>query len=133
MLTYSEVLAEVCRLANWLTAQGVAAGDAVAIYLPMIPELPIAMLACARIGAVHSVVFGGFSSESLAARILDCAPRVLITATGAMRGTKAIELKKIADEACAICKSKGAPVRSPPCSPSSWVQLSQRAHQAVVA
>jgi acetyl-CoA synthetase len=107
VLSYSEVLEEVCKVANWLKSQGVAVGDAVAIYLPMLPELPIAMLACARIGAVHSVVFGGFSSEALAARVLDCKPKVLITASGVMRGAKKIELKKIADEACNICKSKG--------------------------
>jgi acetyl-CoA synthetase len=111
VLTYIEVLEEVCRLANWLKSQGVGAGDAVAIYLPMLPELPIAMLACARIGAVHSVVFGGFSSEALAVRVLDCKPKVLIVASGVMRGTKKIELKKIADEACNICKSKGFRVR----------------------
>lgn len=76
-LTYSETLAEVCRVANWLRSQGIKAGDSVAIYLPMVLELPITMLACARIGAVHSVVFGGFSSEALADRLMDSTPQVL--------------------------------------------------------
>ena len=68
-LTYAQTLAEVCRLANWLRSVGVKKGDAVAIYMPMVCELPIAMLACARIGAMHSVVFGGFSAEALGSRI----------------------------------------------------------------
>jgi acyl-coenzyme A synthetase/AMP-(fatty) acid ligase len=106
-MTYSEVLGEVSRVANWLKSQGVAAGDSVAIYLPMILQLPITMLACARIGAVHSVVFGGFSSEALADRLVNCTPQVLVTASGVMRGAKKVELKKIADEACSICKSRG--------------------------
>ena len=75
-MTYDAALAEVCRLANWLKSQGVQPGDSVSIYLPMVLELPIAMLACARIGAVHSVVFGGFSSESLADRMMDSKPKV---------------------------------------------------------
>lgn len=110
-MTYSEVLAEVCRVSNWLKQQGVKAGDAVAIYMPMVVQLPIAMLACARIGAVHSVVFGGFSAEALADRIVNCEAKVLITASGVMRGTKAVQLKKIADEACNISKSRNHEVR----------------------
>ena len=78
----------------------------------MVVELPIAMLACARIGAVHSVVFGGFSAEALADRIMDSKPSVLVTASGVMRGAKAIQLKQIADEACTICASRGYKVRS---------------------
>ena len=98
-------------MANWLREQGVQAGDAVAVYMPMVPQLPIAMLACARIGAVHSVVFGGFSSESLADRIVDSKAKVLITASGVMRGKKVIQLKQIADEACRISNARGAAVR----------------------
>ena len=71
-MTYAEVLTDVCKLANWLKTQGIKKGDAVSLYLPMICELPIAMLACARIGAIHSVVFAGFSSESLSQRVVDC-------------------------------------------------------------
>jgi acetyl-CoA synthetase len=105
-MTYSEVLAEVCRVANWLKQQGIKAGESVAIYMPMVLQLPITMLACARIGAVHSVVFGGFSAEALADRIHNCRAKVLVTASGVMRGTKAVQLKQIADEACNICRSR---------------------------
>jgi acetyl-CoA synthetase len=105
-LTYADVLAEVCRVANWLKSQGVKKGDAVTIYMPMIPELPIAMLACARIGAVHSVVFGGFSAEALAGRICDSKSRIVITATGVRRASKVIELKKIVDEALEIAQNE---------------------------
>lgn len=107
VMTYAEVLEEVCRVANWLKAAGVKKGDSVAIYMPMLCELPIAMLACARIGAVHSVVFGGFSAEALAGRIEDCKAKVLITASGVMRGNKKIDLKAIADQACDICTREG--------------------------
>lgn len=118
-LTYSQVLEEVCRVANWLRGAGVQAGDAVAIYMPMVPQLPIAMLACARIGAVHSVVFGGYSCESLADRIVDSKAKVLVTASGVMRGTKVIQLKQIADEACRISKARGAEV-CPACCGVLW-------------
>lgn len=110
-LTYRAALAEVCRIGNWLRAQGVQPGDSVTIYMPMVLELPLSMLACARIGAVHSVVFGGFSSASLASRMLDSKPRVLITATGVMRGRKVVRLKRLADEACSICAAQGFNVR----------------------
>lgn len=93
--TYQQVLDEVCRLANWLKSVGVRKGDAVSIYMPMLAELPIAMLACARIGAVHSVVFGGFSAEALGGRMADCKAKVLITTSGVMRGAKRIDLKKV--------------------------------------
>ncbi|CAI5470696.1 unnamed protein product [Closterium sp. Yama58-4] len=101
--TYSQLLAQVCRIANYLRSVGVRKGDVVTIYLPMVPELPAAMLACARIGAVHSVVFAGFSAEALAGRIADSASRVVLTASAVMRGTKLIALKKIIDEAVAQC------------------------------
>ena len=86
--TYAEVLAEVERLANVLKSKGVKKGDRVSIFMPMVPQLPMAMLACARIGAVHSVVFGGFSAEALAGRLIDAKSTVVITANGVMRGTK---------------------------------------------
>src|ERR687889_125799 len=97
--TYSELKAEVERFANVLKDLGVKKGDPVAIYLPMIPELPIAMLACARIGAPHSVVFGAFSADSLRDRINDCEAKVLVTADGGPRGGKVTPLKANADEA----------------------------------
>jgi acetyl-CoA synthetase len=98
-LTYNDLFREVSKFANVLKSLGVGKGDRVAIYLPLIPELAISMLACARIGAVHSVVFGGFSAESLRDRINDSACRVLITADGGHRRGNIVALKKIADEA----------------------------------
>src|SRR5690606_5801663 len=91
----------VCRFANALKARGVGKGDRVAIYLPMIPELPVAMLACARIGAIHSVVFAGFSSSSLADRIDDADAKVLVTADGSYRKGRVVALKEAADTAMA--------------------------------
>jgi acetyl-CoA synthetase len=102
-LTYRELLEEVCRLANGLRSLGVGKGDRVNIYLGMVPELPIAMLACARIGAPHSVVFGGFSAESLRDRINDAEAKVLITADGAWRRGQVVPLKANADEAVREC------------------------------
>ncbi|MET0181066.1 MAG: acetate--CoA ligase [Novosphingobium sp.] len=102
-LTYRELHGEVCRFANVLKAAGVAKGDRVTIYMPMITEAAMAMLACARIGAVHSVVFGGFSPESLAGRINDCGSTVLITADEGARGGKRIPLKANADTALESC------------------------------
>ena len=102
-ITYRELHAEVCRFANVLKAQGVKKGDRVTIYLPMIPELAYAMLACARIGAVHSIVFGGFSPESLAGRILDADCAVVITADEGLRGSRPIPLKANTDEALKKC------------------------------
>ncbi|MGH6819162.1 MAG: acetate--CoA ligase [Methylovirgula sp.] len=98
-ITYRQLHAEVCRLANVLKAQGVKKGDTVTIYMPMIPQAAYAMLACARIGAVHSVVFGGFSPDSLAGRIRDCGSKLLITADEGMRGGRKVSLKANADAA----------------------------------
>ena len=98
-LTYYDLHREVCQFANVLKSLGVERGDRIAIYLPLIPELAIAMLACARIGAVHSVVFGGFSAESLRDRINDAKARLLITADGGFRRGQIVPLKKVADEA----------------------------------
>jgi len=100
-LTYAQLLDEVCRFASVLDSLGVKKGDRVAIYLPMIPEAAIAMLGCARIGAVHSVVFGGFSAESLRDRIIDAQAKVLITADGGFRRGQVVPLKKNADDAIA--------------------------------
>ena len=97
--TYRQLHAEVCRFANVLKAQNVQRGDRVTIYLPMIPEAAFAILACARIGAIHSVVFGGFSAEALAGRIEDCGSRVVITADEGRRGGKTIPLKANVDAA----------------------------------
>ncbi|WP_240609450.1 acetate--CoA ligase [Phenylobacterium deserti] len=102
-LTYRELLAEVCRMANVLKAKGVRKGDRVTIYLPMIPAAAVAMLACARIGAVHSVVFGGFSPDALAGRIQDCDSKVVITADEGLRGGKTVPLKRNVDEALKTC------------------------------
>ena len=98
-ITYSELYDRVARMANVLREQGVQKGDRVCIYLPMIPELAIATLACARIGAVHSVVFAGFSASAVAARINDCECKMVITSDGSYRGDKTIDLKVIVDEA----------------------------------
>lgn len=104
-LTYKELLDEVCKFANGLNNLGVSKGDRVCIYLPMVPELTIAVLACARIGAIHSVVFAGFSASALAARIQDSSCSILITADGAFRGGKTVPLKDIADDALKSCDS----------------------------
>ena len=103
LITYQELYEHVCKLANGLRARGVKKGDRVCIYMPMIPEAAYAMLACARIGAIHSVVFGGFSPQSLKDRILDSDCQTVITADEGMRGGKAIPLKVNTDEALAAC------------------------------
>jgi acetyl-CoA synthetase len=98
-ITYRELHEQVCRLANVLKAKGVKKGDRVTIYLPMIPEAAYAMLACARVGAIHSIVFGGFSPDSLRDRLVDCDSHLLITADEGLRGGRKVPLKKNADEA----------------------------------
>ncbi|TVS09623.1 MAG: acetate--CoA ligase [Wenzhouxiangella sp.] len=98
-ISYRELHEKVCRLANALRAQGVSKGDRVTLYLPMIPEAAISMLACARIGAIHSVVFGGFSPEALANRIVDCESSIVITADQSVRGGKKVPLKANVDKA----------------------------------
>jgi acetyl-CoA synthetase len=101
--TYQSLYYKVCRFANVLRKHGIKKGDRVAIYLPMIPELPVVMLACARIGAIHSIVFGGFSSQSLRDRIQDCGAKMLVTSDEGVRGGRVIPLKAMADEALNEC------------------------------
>ncbi|MGC9020569.1 MAG: acetate--CoA ligase [Candidatus Methanodesulfokora sp.] len=105
VLTYMDLWREVCRFSSVLRDLGVRKGDRVAIYMPMVPELPIAMLACARVGAIHSVIFSGFSFEALATRIRDSGAKVVITADGGYRRGKLIQLKKTVDEALAKTSS----------------------------
>ncbi len=102
-LTYTELHGEVCRMANVLRDLGARRGDRITIYMPMIPEAAVAMLACTRIGAIHSIVFGGFSPEALAGRIQDCDSSFIITADGGMRGGKLVPLKANVDAAVASC------------------------------
>ncbi|MDC7683375.1 acetate--CoA ligase [Asticcacaulis sp. BYS171W] len=104
-ITYRELHAEVCKFANVLKDQGVRKGDRVTIYMPMIPEAAMALLACARIGAIHSVVFGGFSPEALAGRLTDCDSSIVITADEGLRGGKAVPLKANVDAALALSHS----------------------------
>ncbi|MDO6744742.1 acetate--CoA ligase [Tenacibaculum soleae] len=102
-ITYKELHKRVCKFANVLKDNGIKKGDRVCVYLPMIPELAISVLACARIGAVHSVVFAGFSSTALSTRINDCEAKIVITSDGSYRGAKTIDLKGIVDEAIENC------------------------------
>lgn len=103
-LTYFELFDKVNQFALILKHQGIGKGDRVAIYMPMVPELAITMLACARIGAIHSVIFAGFSAQSLSDRIIDAGAKLLVTSDGGYRGTKTIPIKQIADEAMETCK-----------------------------
>ncbi|XP_067904481.1 acetyl-coenzyme A synthetase, cytoplasmic isoform X2 [Heterodontus francisci] len=109
-ITYKGLLQQVCKFANVLRTLGVKKGDRISIYMPMIIELVVAMLACARIGAIHSIVFAGFSAESLCERILDSRCSMLITADGFYRGDKFINLKQIADEALRKCRERNFPL-----------------------
>ena len=110
-LTYKQLHEQVCQFANVLKARGVKKGDRVSIYLPMVPELAVAMLACARIGAIHSIVFGGFSADSLSDRIVDSTCQTLITCNGTHRGDKPLPMKPVADQAMAAAeKEMGKPV-----------------------
>ena len=104
--TYSELLVEVSKMANVLKSLGVKKGDRVCIYLPMIPELAFSVLACARIGAIHSVIFAGFSSDALATRINDCNSSLTITSDGSFRGAKTLNLKNIVDDALLKCNDE---------------------------
>ncbi len=106
-ITYRQLHEQVCRFANVLKGLGVKKGDRVTIYLPMIPELAVAMLACSRIGAIHSIVFGGFSPDSLANRIQDCDSTVLVTSDEGLRGGRKVALKKNADQALQSCPTVG--------------------------
>lgn len=104
-ITYKELHSKVCRFANVLKNNGIVKGDRVCIYMPMIPELAVAVLACARIGAIHSVVFAGFSASSLSNRIQDSDCKIVLTTDGAYRGNKEIAIKDVVDEALEICPS----------------------------
>ncbi|MCB9186841.1 MAG: acetate--CoA ligase [Flavobacteriales bacterium] len=104
-LTYKQLHAEVCKFANVLKANGAKKGDRICLYMPMVPELAIATLACARIGAIHSVVFAGFSAKALADRIQDATCNIVVTADGGFRGAKSIGLKSIVDDALESCPS----------------------------
>ena len=107
-ITYKELLREVCRVANALKAMGVRKGDCVTIYMPMVPEIAYTMLACARIGAPHSVVFAGFSSTALASRINNCQTKFVVTTDQGKRGGRTLNLKSIVDEAvdqCSVVKT----------------------------
>jgi acetyl-CoA synthetase len=111
-LTYQELHNEVCRFSNVLKKHGVRKGDRISIYMPMIPELTIAMLACARIGAIHSIVFGGFSATALADRITDSDCTCLLTTDGSFRGAKPVTVKDNADEAIRLAAKKGVDVKT---------------------
>src|SRR5690606_15426494 len=102
-ISYSELRDRVCKMANVLRDMGIEKGDRVCIYLPMIPELAVTMLACARLGAVHSVIFAGCSASAVTSRVNDCQAKLIIRSDGSYRGNKAIDLKGIIDEAVESC------------------------------
>ncbi|MCS6953001.1 MAG: acetate--CoA ligase [Bryobacterales bacterium] len=138
LLSYQELHRLVCRFANVLKGRGLKAGDKAIIYMPMVPELPVAMLACARIGVTHSVVFGGFSAEALKARIQDLGATVVITADGGWRRGKEIRLKDAADEALTECPTvrdvivlqrTGSAVNMTPGRDHWWHELDQNASE----
>src|ERR1700761_1558841 len=104
-ITYRELYKEVCTFANVLKNNGAKKGDRICVYMPMVPELAIAIMACARIGAIHSVVFGGFSAQSISDRIQDADCNIVITADGGFRGNKEVPLKSIIDDALVQCPS----------------------------
>ncbi len=132
-LSYAALLESVCRLANGLHSLGVRRGDRVTIYLPMIPEAVVAMLACARIGAIHSVVFAGFSPEALAGRIQDCDSSLVITADEGLRGGRVVPLKANVDAALARCPSvRSVVVVTRTGSPIQWVEGRDIAYEALV-
>ena len=111
-ITYKQLHEHVCKLSNAMKAQGVKKGDRVTLYMPMIPEAAYAMLACTRIGAVHSIVFGGFSPDALAGRLVNCQSEYIITADEGLRGGKSVPLKANADAACEIAKKDGQDVKN---------------------
>ena len=111
-ITYKELHEHVCKLSNAMKAQGIKKGDRVTLYMPMVPEAAYAMLACTRIGAVHSIVFGGFSPDALAGRLVNCQSEFVITADEGIRGGKAIPLKANTDAACEIAEKAGQSVKS---------------------
>lgn len=135
--SYRQLHELVCRFANALKSQGVAKGDRVCLYMPMVPELATAVLACARIGAIHSVVFGGFSARSLADRIHDAGCRLVVTADGGYRGNKTVALKEIVDEALKscptvekviVCRRTGQPVNEIAGRDLWWQDLMAKSH-----
>ncbi|MBL0927751.1 MAG: acetate--CoA ligase [Phycisphaerales bacterium] len=132
-LTYRDLLRESSKLANVLKALGVKPGDVVTLYMGMVPELPIAMLACARIGAAHSVIFGGFSAQAIADRVTDAASRVIITCDGAWRRGKVVPLKENVDAACAQLEKSGyyGPAAEPGKPAVDHVIVLKRCHNSV--